>query len=717
MFTSRRLAALLTFGVILGQPVLAAPLFPDVKDDHWAKDAVAALAAKGLLEGYPDGTFKGDRAASRWEVAMIVARLLAKMEQSQATFATKADIDDLRKLVDSLKDELSALGVRVTNLDEQVGRLDRRVTELERITFYGYFDTTVSGISIRNTGAPAQRSLNPATQVNSIDYNAAVGSATGAGGPIPAVAGVQVPPTFFPFSTGVLTTTNWQTGQPLVNGVGYTSKAVLGVKVRVSDEVDAGAEFAAYTSQGNQVIDAYYGVSQPYLTNPFTATATVNGGLAGQQSLDNTPYTRMVLDHFWIRHAPSDTTITIGAFNKTNFDRDIYGGMVNPNLNGPGYLDNFGVDAQGTVRFGDGNGFKMKWEGMGSKLPDGNTGALPGTAGAGDGYYSHVEGANVNFLFDDERGSVKLNFLHAADEASGGASLETGLLQAVNLQLNWVNPNGYYVNQLGAGTQTAGIGSSTDKRPVPTLGVLGLDGSASSLVALGLAPAGTPNLGGVGPQNQITYGASFGYKWDNDYEPRIYGNYARSVYEPNKNASSYSTTGDAFKVGVGALFLDKSIDVDVDYQNTAARFSPFVIVIPELAGIDAPLWRTPDFNYNQNEFSLHDTTEYPNNREGGTREVDLEVPSDRPYHRGVWPSEPGFNQPPGRSLQRRCLGSKYSQQSGAGLQSGLYRPCLQRLQSLYVRGCQRQQFCQPARKPEGRRGKPLCFGWPQVALQ
>ncbi|MGE0487711.1 MAG: S-layer homology domain-containing protein [Vulcanimicrobiota bacterium] len=64
--------------VALTLPLYAAPLFPDVPDAHWGRDAVAALAAKGLVEGYPDGTFKGDRAASRWEVAMIVARLLAK---------------------------------------------------------------------------------------------------------------------------------------------------------------------------------------------------------------------------------------------------------------------------------------------------------------------------------------------------------------------------------------------------------------------------------------------------------------------------------------------------------------------------------------------------------------------------------------------------------------------------------------------------------------
>ncbi|MCA9793553.1 MAG: S-layer homology domain-containing protein, partial [Candidatus Eremiobacteraeota bacterium] len=113
----------------------AAPLFPDVPDNHWAKDAVAALAAKGLVEGYPDGTFKGDRAASRYEVAMIVARLLAKMEQAHASFATKAELQELRKLADAYKEELEAFGVRVTNLEEQTNRLDLRVSELERIRF------------------------------------------------------------------------------------------------------------------------------------------------------------------------------------------------------------------------------------------------------------------------------------------------------------------------------------------------------------------------------------------------------------------------------------------------------------------------------------------------------------------------------------------------------------------------------------------------------
>ena len=178
-------------------PAMAAPLFPDVKDDHWAKDAVAALAAKGLLEGYPDGTFKGDRAATRWEVAMIVARLLAKMEQAHATFATKAELEDLRKLVNALREELDALGVRVTNLEENVSRLDKRVTELERITFYGYVDTRGSfgsfsndgnnnndngrafGTGVAGTGGIGTFGAGTAASPGNLDYNRAVGSALG----------------------------------------------------------------------------------------------------------------------------------------------------------------------------------------------------------------------------------------------------------------------------------------------------------------------------------------------------------------------------------------------------------------------------------------------------------------------------------------------------------------------------------------------------------
>ncbi|CAN0094217.1 unnamed protein product, partial [Phaeothamnion confervicola] len=227
--------------------VTAAPLFPDVRDDHWAKDAVSALVAKGLLEGYPDGTFKGDRAASRWEVAMIVARLLAKMEQAHATFATKAEMDELRKLANSLQDELAALGVRVNQLEGSVGLLDKRVTELERITFYGEVTTKVVAQTFRNTGIPAMVGTAPSTKVNTIDYNQAVGSSLGGGGFIAAPSPAAGLPNNY-FVTGTAGVTDWLTGRPLVNGAGFTSLGILGVNVKVNQDIDAGIEFAAFSS-------------------------------------------------------------------------------------------------------------------------------------------------------------------------------------------------------------------------------------------------------------------------------------------------------------------------------------------------------------------------------------------------------------------------------------------------------------------------------------
>jgi len=177
----------LAFVFCMLRPAMSAPMFPDVPD-MWAKDAVAALAAKGILEGYPDGTFKGDRAATRYEVAMIVARLMARIEQEEATFATKADLDELRRLVNQLKDELDALGVRVQNLEDNVAKLDKRVTELERITFYGSLDVRYVTQHFSNSGN--------STGTNSLDAAAVITTSnggvfqSGAGGPFPVATGL-----------------------------------------------------------------------------------------------------------------------------------------------------------------------------------------------------------------------------------------------------------------------------------------------------------------------------------------------------------------------------------------------------------------------------------------------------------------------------------------------------------------------------------------------
>jgi S-layer homology domain len=122
--------------VTLGQSASATP-FSDVPANHWAYQAIQSLAADGLVEGYPDGKFKGDRPLTRYEMAVLVARVIAKLQANGAGYASKADLDKLQKLIDALKDELDSLGVRVTNLEDALDALDKRTKFAQSIAFHG----------------------------------------------------------------------------------------------------------------------------------------------------------------------------------------------------------------------------------------------------------------------------------------------------------------------------------------------------------------------------------------------------------------------------------------------------------------------------------------------------------------------------------------------------------------------------------------------------
>jgi hypothetical protein len=122
--------------VALGQVATATP-FSDVPANHWAYQAIQSLAADGLVEGYPDGKFKGDRPLTRYEMAVLVARVIAKLQANGAGYASKADLDKLQKLIDALKDELDSLGVRVTNLEDALDALDKRTKFAQSIQLHG----------------------------------------------------------------------------------------------------------------------------------------------------------------------------------------------------------------------------------------------------------------------------------------------------------------------------------------------------------------------------------------------------------------------------------------------------------------------------------------------------------------------------------------------------------------------------------------------------
>lgn len=164
-----------------------ASAFPDVPENHWAYKAVEELYAAGLVIGYPDGSFGGQRALTRYEYAMIVSRLYDRLEEIAAQgyeqsnkameaakaaqdmalkaqlaadaaskaapverviekhlIETKPDVPyeqiakqakDLAVLVESLQDEFSAeiaaLKERVSTLEDRVVRLQERQTATE----------------------------------------------------------------------------------------------------------------------------------------------------------------------------------------------------------------------------------------------------------------------------------------------------------------------------------------------------------------------------------------------------------------------------------------------------------------------------------------------------------------------------------------------------------------------------------------------------------
>ena len=76
------------------------------------------LSDQGVVEGYPDGTFKGERNMTRYELAQVIARLMAREDQLNAE--QKATLD---KLAGEYADELANLGVRVSNLEKKVGNI------------------------------------------------------------------------------------------------------------------------------------------------------------------------------------------------------------------------------------------------------------------------------------------------------------------------------------------------------------------------------------------------------------------------------------------------------------------------------------------------------------------------------------------------------------------------------------------------------------------
>ena len=108
-------AALAALMLTTSSFVMANNAFSDVTPDDWSYKAVSQLADEGVIDGYPDGTFEGNKNITRYEMGQIVARLMAK--EDTLTTDQKATLD---KLSSDYAGELDTLGVRVDKLENQV---------------------------------------------------------------------------------------------------------------------------------------------------------------------------------------------------------------------------------------------------------------------------------------------------------------------------------------------------------------------------------------------------------------------------------------------------------------------------------------------------------------------------------------------------------------------------------------------------------------------
>ncbi|WP_196595341.1 S-layer homology domain-containing protein [Pectinatus frisingensis] len=113
---TKTLVSMITGALVIGAAsttFAAANPFSDVPADSWAYDAVSKLAADGIVDGYGDGTYKGQETMTRYEMAQIVAKAMTKTDIDKAD---KALVD---KLAAEFSEELDNLGVRVSDLEKK----------------------------------------------------------------------------------------------------------------------------------------------------------------------------------------------------------------------------------------------------------------------------------------------------------------------------------------------------------------------------------------------------------------------------------------------------------------------------------------------------------------------------------------------------------------------------------------------------------------------
>ncbi|WP_027461147.1 S-layer homology domain-containing protein [Deinococcus murrayi] len=376
--------------------------FTDVPAGHWAKDAVDLLVQRGLIQGYPDGTFRGNQNITRYEAALIFYRLLQSGALSNATLS-QSDLATITAGMQEVATELAAISTRVTDLERLSAEQQARIAALEeRINALGTAGTAGADVAaltaridaletaIRNIPAGPQGPQGPA----------------GPAGP----AGAAANTTALEARIAALEARLNQTNQT-VPSTGGTTTIVTPPTTVVIGETPSGA--ANGVTRGDLYAGISVGASSAgngpcYL--PRAGGRAVNycasfGGMVGTTSLVGPFGARVSADYKPGRNALSaDVNATVGLNTGTNIQP--YAGVglgltsstsrANTNTNTTDTYVNalVGVDFQVTnsiAAFVEGNGRYY--------LSNKGTGALEGTTNPNDRGFAPAVRAGLKFYF------------------------------------------------------------------------------------------------------------------------------------------------------------------------------------------------------------------------------------------------------------------------------------------------------------------------------
>ncbi len=154
--------------------------FKDVPPDHWAYDAIEELAKKGYLDGYPDGTFRGRNWVNRYDLALLAAKIVSKLEELETAggLISPEDVKKIKFLINNFQNELKQMNINVKKLQETINRMDERIKQTEKLQFSGEYKVKTKFVfdkySTKQTSWADSEDSNDFNGINYVKHSASI---------------------------------------------------------------------------------------------------------------------------------------------------------------------------------------------------------------------------------------------------------------------------------------------------------------------------------------------------------------------------------------------------------------------------------------------------------------------------------------------------------------------------------------------------------------